>query len=149
MPRERDTLKLIFNLIKQSLNKKVNLGNFVGEDKFGNKYFEIPADPRGGKRKPVRWFENPTEEVNEPLPVEWNSWISLTRQNPPTEEEIIRNAAIIQMKKENAIKLEEKYKDKDDMPQLPVASDSDKVPFPKYEEYERFPGQKFFKKEKE
>ncbi|KAL3245002.1 hypothetical protein MRX96_018398 [Rhipicephalus microplus] len=34
----------------------------VGRDHFGNKYFEIAADPSRGKRKPRRWFEPRTKD---------------------------------------------------------------------------------------
>ena len=31
----------------------------VGTDPFGNRYFEIPADPSRGKRRPIRWYDAP------------------------------------------------------------------------------------------
>lgn len=52
-------------------------GNLIGEDYFGNKYFEIPADPRIGKRRAERWFEpaGDREEFERELTAEWESWL--------------------------------------------------------------------------
>lgn len=50
----------------------------MGTDYFGNKYFEIPAQPQIGKRRAERWFE-PSEKRDEnfdrELTAEWESWL--------------------------------------------------------------------------
>jgi hypothetical protein len=54
----------------------------MGEDYLGNKYYEIPADPKLGQRKASRWFEPPGKrDINDPedhgheLTAEWESWL--------------------------------------------------------------------------
>uniref|UniRef100_A0A2A4K456 NADH dehydrogenase [ubiquinone] 1 alpha subcomplex assembly factor 2 n=1 Tax=Heliothis virescens TaxID=7102 RepID=A0A2A4K456_HELVI len=84
-------------------------GNIMGKDYIGNDYFEIPADPSIGKRKPTRWYNPPRgQDFQDPIPAEWESWLRGRRLEPPTEEEIMKNLAIAQMKKENAAKIETK-----------------------------------------
>nr|XP_021193558.2 NADH dehydrogenase [ubiquinone] 1 alpha subcomplex assembly factor 2 [Helicoverpa armigera] len=84
-------------------------GNLMGKDYIGNDYFEIPADPSIGKRKPTRWYSPPKgQDFQDPIPAEWESWLRGRRLEPPTEEEILKNLAIAQMKKENAAKIEVK-----------------------------------------
>lgn len=53
---------------------------FLGKDYIGNVYFEIPANPSIGKRKPVRWY-NPAKglDFQDPLPSEWESWLRFRR----------------------------------------------------------------------
>lgn len=51
-------------------------GNLKGEDYFGNKYYEIPADPSGGRAKTARWFEPVDKENHEQeMTAEWASWL--------------------------------------------------------------------------
>lgn len=56
------------------------------------------------------------------------------RKEPPTNDELRKNLAIMQMKKINAAKLEEKFP----TPQLPKTG----AAFPSYPEYEGAPGKK-------
>lgn len=48
----------------------------MGEDYFGNKYYEIPKDVSRGKSKTSRWFE-PAEKDNheQEMAAEWESWL--------------------------------------------------------------------------
>lgn len=86
-------------------------GELKGEDHLGNKYYEIGPDPQGGRSRPSRWFESLSpDDYNQEIPIEWAAWLRRQRNNPPTNEEIIRNMAIYRMKKENAMKKEEEYK---------------------------------------
>lgn len=52
-------------------------GNLMGEDYFGNKYFEIPANPNIGKRRPERWFEpsGDRDAFDRELTAEWEAWL--------------------------------------------------------------------------
>ena len=50
----------------------------MGEDYYGNKYFEIAANPSIGKRKPERWFEPSGEDkeiFDQERTAEWESWL--------------------------------------------------------------------------
>lgn len=83
----------------------------VGEDYIGNRYFEIPADPSHGKRRPRRWFTSPASNYHDPrgsnitegfdneVPSEWESWLRNRRELPPTEAEILQSFAIADLKK--------------------------------------------------
>jgi hypothetical protein len=51
----RSVLGMIFrNFINSFKGLSKSRGELVAKDFIGNKYFEIPADPQGGKRKPTR-----------------------------------------------------------------------------------------------
>lgn len=61
----------------------------------------------------------------------------MNRAEPPTDEELKHNLAIMQMKKVNAAKLDAKYSGgKEKEPQLATGSGS----FPRYDEYETVAG---------
>lgn len=48
----------------------------MGEDYFGNKYYEIPANPSIGKRKASRWFEPADKEAfDQERTAEWDAWL--------------------------------------------------------------------------
>lgn len=80
----------------------------IGSDAQGNQYFEIPADPQGGRRLPRRWFIPVNEETGVPTP-EWSQWLRGRRSEPPTVEEITYNEAISNMKKVNAENIAKKF----------------------------------------
>ena len=62
---------------------------FLCQDPYGNSYYELPAQPQLGKRRPTRWYN--TGEVTKrdaetgpaetwggfdaELPAEWESWL--------------------------------------------------------------------------
>lgn len=58
------------------------------------------------------------------------------RTEPPTEDELKRNLAIMEAKKINAAKLEQHFNDGTEKAQLPTGSSN----FPRYDEYERIVG---------
>jgi len=139
MPQERNILKMIWTNFMNSLRPRQIKGNLMGKDTFGNKYFEIPADPSVGKRKDSRWFK-PTvhDKYDQELPAEWEAWLRGRRKVPPSEEEVLKNQAISDMKKVNAAELEKEYHpEKVNALPEPVTSKG----FPKYDEYELQPGQ--------
>ncbi|CAK1602316.1 unnamed protein product [Parnassius mnemosyne] len=103
----RHVWRIVIRNLLNSLKPRQIQGNQMGRDYIGNIYYEIPADPSRGKRKPSRWYDPPKGlDFQDPLPAEWESWLRMRRKEPPTEEEIAKNLAIAQMKKENAAKIE-------------------------------------------
>ncbi|XP_067015871.1 NADH dehydrogenase [ubiquinone] 1 alpha subcomplex assembly factor 2 isoform X1 [Anabrus simplex] len=136
----RSILAMIFRNFIQSLKPRQIIGTPVGKDYFGNKYFEIAADPRIGKRKPSRWFE-PTEKDNfeQEIPAEWEAWLRGRREAPPTEEEVLRNLALMQQKKQNAAEIASKYSGAKNLGVLQQEKKGIES-FPKYPEYEIMPG---------
>lgn len=71
-PPTRDIVRSIISSFLKSFRPRQITGDFKGEDYYGNKYYEIPADPSRGKRKTSRWHE-PVEKDNTmaELPGEW------------------------------------------------------------------------------
>lgn len=135
----RDLLAIIARNFINSLKPRKTKGNLVGSDYFGNKYYEIPAEPSIGKRKASRWFEPvEKEDFEQEMPAEWEAWLRGRRSEPPQEEEVMRNLAIMQMKKKNAAELDAKYVKTD---QTEVKKEvKGPLSFPKYDEYEIMPG---------
>lgn len=107
-PPERRLWKIVFDNFIKSLKPKVK-EEAIGVDSQGNKYFEIPADPQGGRRLPRRWFVPVNEETGVPTP-EWSQWLRGRRDVPPTNEEIAYNETIANMKKVNAENISQKFK---------------------------------------
>lgn len=109
---QRNLFKNIWEHFKNSLKKDPTecLGTLKGEDHFGNKYFELEADPQGGRRYPTRWYESNVDVRNVKIPPEWQGWLRRTRNEPPKMEEIIRNMATARMKKENAEKVKDRFR---------------------------------------
>lgn len=73
----RSIFKYIMTNFFNSFRPRQIRGNLMGEDYFGNKYYEIPASARLGKRKPERWFEpaGDKEAFDRELTAEWESWL--------------------------------------------------------------------------
>ncbi|XP_039952550.1 NADH dehydrogenase [ubiquinone] 1 alpha subcomplex assembly factor 2 [Bactrocera neohumeralis] len=137
----RDLIKIIINNFVNSLRPRQIKGNFIGEDYFGNKYYEIPANPSIGKRKPSRYFVPTDKEAfDQELTAEWEAWLRGRRNEPPTREELVRNLSIMEMKQRNAAELEATYGAKDDTGQLLPKEKETIGTFPKYNEYEIIPG---------
>lgn len=107
MPSERRLWRIVFENFIKSLKPKV-IEKPIGSDAQGNRYFEIPADPQGGRRLPRRWFVPINEETGTPTP-EWSQWLRGRRAEPPTNEEIAYNEAIASMKKVNAENISQKF----------------------------------------
>merc|ERR1711915_875966 len=71
------------------VGKRQKIGNLVGKDPYGNSYYELPAQPQLGKRRPSRWYNTaditkddaetgPSEKwggFDAELPSEWESWL--------------------------------------------------------------------------
>lgn len=64
----------------------------VGRDDAGFTYYETPADPARGIRRPRRSFTGRNEDSwSDPMPAEWEAWLRYRRDDPPTPEEIYAN----------------------------------------------------------
>lgn len=107
MSSERRLWKIVFNNFLKSLKPK-EIEKPIGSDAQGNRYFETPADPQGGRRLPRRWFIPVNEDTGVPTP-EWSQWLRGRRVEPPTNEEIAYNEAIASMKKVNAENISKKF----------------------------------------
>ncbi|KAG8237065.1 hypothetical protein J437_LFUL005172 [Ladona fulva] len=145
MAGQRSIIGMIFKNFIQSFKPRQTKGNYTGTDYFGNKYYEIPADPSVGKRKSSRWFEpKETDAFDQEIPAEWEAWLRGRRKDPPSEEELLKNLAVMEMKKKNAQRIAEEqtgFKSVESGLQQ-----TRKAEFPTYEEYEYTPGQKPQKK---
>ncbi|KDR10793.1 mimitin, mitochondrial [Zootermopsis nevadensis] len=136
----RSILAMIFRNFIQSLKPRKIRGDLVGTDYFGNRYFEIPANPQIGKRKPSRWFEPKVkEDFDQEIPAEWEAWLRGRRSIPPEEEEVLRNLAAMKQKKENAkeIALRETSANEQNILEQEIKGMES---FPKHDEYETMPG---------
>jgi NADH:ubiquinone oxidoreductase subunit len=63
-------------------------GKSVGEDEFGNRYFEAKSAPAG--QKPKRWVMYKGEAEPSKVPPYWHGWLHYTTDNVPTEEDVKR-----------------------------------------------------------
>ncbi|XP_047511215.1 NADH dehydrogenase [ubiquinone] 1 alpha subcomplex assembly factor 2 [Pieris napi] len=126
--------RIAFRNFLNSFRPRQIRGNEIGKDYIGNVYYEIPADPSRGKRKPARWYDPPKGlDFQDPLPSEWESWLRMRRSEPPTNEEISKNLAIAETKKLNADKLEAKRLA--DGGSLPTTLERGPQSFPKYKDF--------------
>lgn len=74
--KSRDVVKIIFQNLWKSLQPRQIRGTYIGEDYFGNKFYEIAANPSIGKRKSSRWFEPKTkEDFEQEVTAEWEAWL--------------------------------------------------------------------------
>ncbi|XP_073999949.1 NADH dehydrogenase [ubiquinone] 1 alpha subcomplex assembly factor 2 [Rhodnius prolixus] len=137
----RDGRGLIVSIFKDfvnSLKPRQSKGNFVGKDNYGNQYFETPSNHRRFTRYYVPKGGDVTK-FDEGLPAEWESWLRHRRKTPPTEEEVAQNLAMLKMRREQALKIEEKFKSKKlDEKNSTRTSTS----FPQYVDFELYPGKK-------
>lgn len=140
---KRNLFKVLWDNFLRSFKVKPQrmLGEFKGEDYLGNQYYELEADPRGGRSRASRWFESTKEDLDHELPPEWIAWLRRRRDHPPTTEEIIRNLATSKMKKSRAL---ENHGDVETSSGR--SSSSAHSSYPNYSgAYEQFPGQKYYK----
>ncbi|CAH0552883.1 unnamed protein product [Brassicogethes aeneus] len=134
--QSRSIWAMIIRNFINSIRPRQIQGNLIGSDYFGNKYFEIPPNPSIGKRKANRWFEPPVkDDFMQEMPAEWEAWLRGRRQEPPLDEEVLKNLAIMQMKKKNAIAVDAKG---GVMTPLEKGMES----FPRRPEFEQVPGGK-------
>jgi len=152
-------LKYVFGHFWNSLKvgKREKVGNLIGRDPFGNSYYELPAQPELGKRRPTRWYNAEvtgrkdivSRDVwagfDSNMPSEWESWLRFRRDQPPTDEEVMQSLQLAEMKKRNAAMLEEKRIREMQAAGLdtspPKPQDHEKPAYPKYDEFEVMPGE--------
>ncbi|KAH9424436.1 NADH dehydrogenase [ubiquinone] 1 alpha subcomplex assembly factor 2 [Dermatophagoides pteronyssinus] len=103
---------------------------FIGSDHLGNKYFEIKNDINRNS-KTVRYFQSTSIDNWDDLPPEWNAWLRMRRQDPPTIEESMRNLQRIK-------KFQSQQKSSSE-----TKIDPESTVFPKFDEYEQSPGSKY------
>lgn len=154
MSRKIGNLSRIFTNLKNSFFIAKQSNDYVGSDQFGNEYYEKIADPernvRGQRYIKERGGASPQDIPD--VPVEWDAWLRGRRKNPPTEEEIKQNYVKMMQKKMRAQRIESKFSDtkadeepKPDAITETIVSNNPKTPFPKYEDFEDTPGQKYNK----
>ncbi len=56
-------------------------GKCVGEDEFGNRYFEARKVPKTGRRKRWVMYKGMAEPTK--VPAHWHGWLHYTHENPP------------------------------------------------------------------
>ncbi|KAH7730641.1 NADH:ubiquinone oxidoreductase [Aphelenchoides avenae] len=79
----------VWQLFVESLTR-TRAKRYIGEDSFGNRYYELPQT----KTNVTRGFDPPEGHPHPSLPtVEWQSWLKGTRKLPPSPEEIRMNMA--------------------------------------------------------
>ena len=158
-PKTRGMFKYVWDNFMKSLKvgQRQQVGNVMGKDPYGNTYYELPAQPQLGKRRPTRWY-NTTDKQKDimggdtwagfdaELPSEWESWLRHRRADPPAEREVMQSLALAEMKKMNAAKLEDARHAEMVAagldPSPPGLQDHENTPYPKYQEYEVMPGEK-------
>ncbi|XP_067625136.1 NADH dehydrogenase [ubiquinone] 1 alpha subcomplex assembly factor 2 [Eurosta solidaginis] len=136
-PPQRDLIRIIINNFINSLRPRQFKGNLVGEDYFGNKYYEIPPNLSIGKRNASRYFVPTDKEAfDQELTAEWEAWLRGRREEPPSKEELVKNLSIMEMKRHNAAEIDATFAEKDNEgKQLPKQKETIGT-FPKYDEYE-------------
>lgn len=139
----RDLIGIIWTNFWRSFLPRKYRGDYKGDDYFGNKYFEIPANPAVGQRK-ERWFEPADKEAfDQELTAEWEAWLRGRREEPPSRDELIKNLQVIEMKKRNAAELDAQYAKDKDAGALPKQVEGETIgTYPKYKDYEINPGKK-------
>lgn len=80
-PASRSVFQFVWTNFINSFRPRQIFGNFVGEDYFGNKYYEIPGNRNAGQRR-QRWFEPPklrkegyVEVFDNEITAEWEAWL--------------------------------------------------------------------------
>lgn len=138
---QRDLLKIIFQNFMKSIRPRQFTGTYMGQDLFGNKYYEKVADPANGRRKSARYFEPPSKSdfMNEVSP-EWEAWLRGRRDDAPTDQELQYNKAFMQMKQQKAQAIDEGVV-RTEEPKQALEAKRGVESFPNYgDEYERSAG---------
>ncbi|GIY64762.1 mimitin, mitochondrial [Caerostris darwini] len=113
-------------------------GKLMGQDHLGNKYYEASTNKHSMRKVGNRWFEPKVgEDWQQNLPAEWEAWLRGRRKDAPTEEEVHHNLAIAQMKKIKGDEITSQQQAKSQVNSI----DENSQGFPKWEDYEKQPGQ--------
>uniref|UniRef100_A0A914CBJ8 NADH dehydrogenase [ubiquinone] 1 alpha subcomplex subunit 12 n=1 Tax=Acrobeloides nanus TaxID=290746 RepID=A0A914CBJ8_9BILA len=90
-PTRPGVFSTIWTNFKNSLTRQSNEKIYVGEDSFGNKFYEYKKVARRATTNVMRGYD-PSPDPNAPKPsVEWHSWTTGSRRFPPSEQEIQMN----------------------------------------------------------
>lgn len=124
---------------------------FVGEDQYGNTYYEKQPSSEASLRMTRRWIKYPGTNDSDDfqnadnarfvsfdseIPVEWRAWLQKKRKSPPSIEEILRNEAIKMRTIKRAMDLEKKEEDEADSDIVTNLNSQKQEEFPVYPEYE-------------
>ncbi|RUS86615.1 hypothetical protein EGW08_005631 [Elysia chlorotica] len=154
MSRKPGNISRFFTNLKNSFFVAKQSNKYIGSDQFGNEYYEKIGDSDRNVRAQrfIKERSGASSHDIPDVPVEWDAWLRGRRKNPPTEEEIKQNYVKMMQKKMRAEQLENKYSGiKTDDVSGPnvltetIVSNNPNAPFPRYEEYEDTPGQKYNK----
>ncbi|GFY73964.1 mimitin, mitochondrial [Trichonephila inaurata madagascariensis] len=146
MSRERSILRMIVTNFLKTFKLLPPDGKLMGQDHLGNKYYEAASsNPHSMRKSKNRWFEPKVEEDwQQNLPAEWEAWLRGRRQHAPTEEEVLHNLSIAQMKKVKGDEIAAKDNAFSDNTSIKENSKG----FPELPDFEKEPGQFFDKKSK-
>lgn len=61
--------------------------HLVGEDEFGNKYYEQRAGKKGPLARPRRFVTYKSDAEASQVPPDWHGWLHYTHDTPPTKEQ--------------------------------------------------------------
>ncbi|XP_064606706.1 NADH dehydrogenase [ubiquinone] 1 alpha subcomplex assembly factor 2-like [Liolophura sinensis] len=153
MSRRISVLGQVLKNLRNSFSAPKQTVTLVGEDHLGNRYFLKEADPKRNLRG-GRWVEPVNNDQFKPpeVPVEWEAWLRGRRDDPPTQQELDKNHALMLRTLRRAQELEDKSKqaeepllgEGDSKPWDGVTSDADMrgSKFPVYDGMETTPGLK-------
>ncbi len=65
-------------------------GEFVGEDEFGNRYYQERDSVRAADRRRRRWVIYKGEDEASTVPPAWHAWLHHIRAEPPSEKPPVR-----------------------------------------------------------
>ena len=126
--------KLVHGLMART--RAENRAGFVaGKDHLGNTYYESPADPSRGIRKPKRWFVGVDEDSwSNPMPAEWEAWLRYRRDQAPTPDEVFANMQLAEQRAKAGEEASQRLSTK-----APSKSDSIFERYPRHQDYKSSP----------
>ncbi|KAI3661758.1 hypothetical protein MP638_003766 [Amoeboaphelidium occidentale] len=91
---------------------------FKGKDNYGNSYYEevVPGRPRTRRTMTAAGYRggptnmSPAGYNSDKIPVQWRSWLSHTRLEPPTLEEIMADLQRQALVQQRAKQLDEQWR---------------------------------------
>lgn len=135
--RGQGIIARIISNIRSRMNEEQRTGFVIGKDYLGNHYFEQPADPSRGIRKPRRWYKTVDPEAwDKSMPPEWEAWLRYRRDDPPTEQEVIRNLSVSESRRTKADQIKERFASK--KTDITEEAGEKKIPETKYEKYPEY-----------
>lgn len=98
--------------VSSSISSLFSKKDLVGQDANGNLYYRITETKFGNKieRREVKWSQPYFAYDPRSLQPEWRMWLTRKREDPPTEEELAKNAAAKELYKKRVAAVEEQEK---------------------------------------